>query len=206
MSARKQDRPLSDRLAVLSDAVPAASRRARECEVAHRGVVAEIARLTDAVTDAYAEGDEARAAKASKERAKLEQGSLREAEERLEGAHLAAAKAEAARGLFAAEHVDGLLAERLPDAVGAAAGAEQALEDLSRAHARWNGVEAEAAALLRLAGRDTRDLPRFPGRLATLVRDARHAGDVSVPPPTPGGLAMVPVPREALPANGASSC
>jgi hypothetical protein len=65
MTARK--RPLSARLVELGEAVPAAQRRARECEVAHRRVVAEIARLTDAVADAYASSDEARAAKASKQ-------------------------------------------------------------------------------------------------------------------------------------------
>jgi hypothetical protein len=44
MTARK--RPLSARLAELGEAVPAAQRRARECEIAHRKVVAEIAQLT----------------------------------------------------------------------------------------------------------------------------------------------------------------
>jgi hypothetical protein len=55
MTARKT--PLSDRLAELNAAVPVAQQRARECELAHRRVVAEIARLTDAVTDAYADSD-----------------------------------------------------------------------------------------------------------------------------------------------------
>jgi hypothetical protein len=54
-------------------------------------------------------------------------------------------------------------------------------------------VESEAAALLRLAGRDTRDLPRFPELLANLVRDARRAGGVGVPTPLPGQSTYVTV-------------
>ena len=151
MTARK--RPLSARLAELGEAVPAAQRRARECEIAHRKVVAEIAQLTDAVTDAYADGDEPRAAKASKQRAALEQGSLREAEERLEGAKRAVAKAEAERGLLAAENVDGLIAERQPDARAAAQAVEDAVEQLGRAHAAWSGRSSRQRRRPASAGR-----------------------------------------------------
>ena len=183
---------MSARLVALSEAVPAAQRRARECELEHRRVSGEIARLTDAVTDSYADGDEARAAKASKQRALLEQGSLREAAERLEGAKRAVAKAEAERGLYAAENVDGLVAERAPDARAAAEAVEAAVERLGRAHAAWQGVASDVAGLLRLAGRDTR-LPGFPEQLATLVKDARRSDGVTVPPPLPGGHAHVRV-------------
>jgi len=191
MTARK--RPLSARLAELGEAVPAAQRRARECELAHRRVAAEIKQLTDAVTDAYADDDEDRAAKASKQRAALEQGSLREAEERLEGAKRAVANAEAERGLFAAENVDGLIAERQPDARAAAQAVEEAVEQLGRAHAAWTGVESDVAALLRVAGRNLGTLPRFPELLANLVRDARRAGGVGVPVPLPGERAYATI-------------
>jgi hypothetical protein len=67
-------------------------------------------------------------------------------------------------------------------------GVERAVEQLGEAHSRWNSVEAEIASLLRLSGNDTGTLPRFPQRLADLVRDARRA-DVSVPAPLPRGLA-----------------
>jgi hypothetical protein len=195
MTPRKT--PLSDRLAALSEAVPAANRRARECELAHRRVVAEIAQLTDAVTDAYADGDEGRAAKASKQRAALEQGSLREAEERLEGARRAVQRADVERSTFAMENIDGLIAERRADATAAAAAVEEAVEALGEAHARWQGVAAEVMSLLRLTGGDTR-LPAFPEKLSDLVRDARRAGGVGCPPPVPGGHAVVPpVAREA---------
>lgn len=184
MTARK--RPLSSRLVELSDVMATAKQRERECELEHRRVEAEIAQLTDAVTDSYADGDEARAAKASKQRASLEQGSLREAEERLEGARRAAQRADVERATFAAGNIEGLLGEREADALAAARAVEGAVEELGRAHARWNGVESEIAALLRLAGRDMRDMPRFPAQLETLARDARRAGGVDVPLPLPG--------------------
>jgi hypothetical protein len=176
MSSRKQDRPLSARLAALSEALPAAKQRERECELAHRRAEADVARLRDAVIDAHSDGDEQRAAKASRERDKAEQVTLRDAEERLEGAKRAVAKAEAERGLYAAENVDGLIAERQPDARAAAQAVEDAVEELGRAHAVWSGVESDVAALLRVAGRNPGALPRFPELLANLVRDARRAG------------------------------
>lgn len=185
--------PLSDRLATLSEAVPAASQRARECDIAHRKVVGEIAQLTDAVTDAYADNDEAKAAKASKQRAALEQGSLREAEERLEGARRAVQRAEVERSTFAAENITGLLRERHADAAAVAQATEDAIEQLGQAHAAWAAVANEVSALLRLAARDTRDMPSFPEQLEHLVRDARRAGGVDVPLPVPGGrIAVAP--------------
>jgi hypothetical protein len=196
MTARKT--PLSARLAALGEALVSAKQRERERELEHRRVEAEIARLTDAVADAYAANDEAKAAKASKQRAALEQGSLREAEERLEGARRAAQRADVERATFAAENIDGLLAERQVDALAVARAVEDAVEDLGHAHARWNGVESEVSGLLRLAGRDTRDVPAFPEPLAALVRDARRSGGVEVPPPFPGGHAEAgPRVREA---------
>jgi hypothetical protein len=197
MSVRKQDQPLSERLAALSEAVPRVARRARECELAHRRVVAEIAQLTDAIADSYADNDEPRAAKASKQRAALEQAGLREAEERHEGAKRAVAKAEAERGLFVMANIDGLIAERRDDATAAALAVEDAVEQLGQAQAAWNAVESDVAALLRLAGRDVSSLPRFPEPLALLVRDARRADGVRVPTPIPGG-AIVLAPREPV--------
>ena len=148
---------------------------------------ADIARLRDVTLDAYAAGDDDKAAKASGERAELERSGLQEAQERLEGSKRAVAKVEAERGLYAAEHVDRLITERSADATAVVAAAEDAIEHLAPAQARWNAVEADMVALLRLAGQDTSAMPRFPERLAALVRDARRASDVSVPPPLPGG-------------------
>lgn len=193
MTRRAKERPLSDRLAALGEAMTAAKQRERECELEHRRVDAEIAQLTDAIADAYADNDEARAAKASKQRASLEDGSLREAEERLEGARRAVQRADVERATFAAENIDGLLAERQGDALAVARAVENAVEDLGQAHAAWNGVESDVAGLLRLAGRDTRDVPTFPDPLANLVRDARRAGGVGVPAPLPQALQPVTV-------------
>jgi hypothetical protein len=193
MTPRKQDRPLTARLAQLGAALVATKQRERERVLEHRRVAGEIAQLTDAVADAFADDDEARAAKASKQRASLEQGGLREAEERLEGARRAARRADVERAAFAAENIDGLIAERRGDALAVARAVEDAVAELGQAHARWNGVESEVAALLRLAGRDTRDVPTFPERLATLVRDARRADGLQVPAPLPGQRAFASV-------------
>jgi hypothetical protein len=130
MTARKQDRPLSARLDKLGAALVAAKQRERECELGHRRVAAEIAQLTDAIADAYADNDEARAAKASTQRASLEQGRLREAEERLQGARRAAQRADVERATFAAGTIDGLIAEREVDALAAARAVEDAVEEL----------------------------------------------------------------------------
>jgi hypothetical protein len=95
MTARK--RPLSARLDKLGADLVAANHRVRDCEVAHRRAEADGARLRDAVVDAHADGDEARAAKASQERDKAESGTLRDAEERLEGARRALQRADVER-------------------------------------------------------------------------------------------------------------
>lgn len=194
MSAGEKMRPLSARLAELEEAVPAAKRREHECETAHRKIAAEIAQLGDVIADAYADNNEARAAKASKQRAALEQGSLREHEERLEGARRAVQRADAERGLYTRENIVGLLAEELPDAVAAAQDVERDVLRLGTSYGQWSGVATRISSLLRLAGRDTRDMPSFPAELEQLVRDARRAAGVNVPPPVPGGQAMVPLP------------
>ncbi len=196
MSARKRERPLGARLAELGEAITAAKQRARDCELAHSRAQGDVLRLRDAVIDALAADDEARARKASAARDKAEQATLRDAAERLEGATRRVAKAEAELGLFAREHADALVAERAPDARTAAEAVEAAVEQLGQAHAQWQGVASEVAGLLRLAGRDT-SLPAFPEQLATLVRDARRSDGVTVPPPLPGGHAHVRVAARA---------
>jgi hypothetical protein len=200
MSARET--PLTDHLAVLSAALPEAQRRARECELAFRRAEGDVARLRDATIDAFADGDERRAAKASKERDAAEGTTLRNCAERLEGAKRAVAKAEAALGLFARENVDGLLQERRAEGLAAAQAVEDAVEQLAQAHALWNTVYGDVAALLRSAGRDSRDVPKFPERLAELVRAARRADSVQVAPPLPGGHLLIPPTRPAeMPAS-----
>ena len=175
--------------------------RARAAELEHNRMKAQVEEATEAIVEAHASGDAARAEKLGKERSRLE-GAVRQAGERLEGARLAVTRAETERGLFAAESLDGLIAEREPDARAAAQAVEDAVEQLRAAQAQWTMVETDAASLLRLAGRSTNVLPRFPEALAALVRDARRAGGVDVPAPLPPALQTVT--REAaLTANRA---
>jgi len=189
---------LTAELSAIGEAIVAAKARVRDCDLAYHKVAADVAQLTDSVVSAHADGNDARAAKASKERAKLEQTTLREAAERLEGAKLAVSRSEAERGLFARNNIDALLRERAKECSAAAQATEAAVEQLGQAHARWHAVEAELAALLRLAGRSTGDLTRFPEALATLVRDARRAEGVGVPAPGPSHL-LQPVPGRRVP-------
>lgn len=160
MSARKRDRPLSARLAELTEAIVKGSRQAREAEIAHRRVEGEIARLRDAAAEAYSVGDEPRAQKASRERAELEGSGLREAEERLDGARRAVQRADVERSTFAMENLEALIAERHADATAAAAAVEDAA---GRGACGVGSVHNEIAALHRLAGSDTRGMPRFLG-------------------------------------------
>jgi ABC-type taurine transport system substrate-binding protein len=124
---------------------------------------------------------------------------LREAGERLEGAKRAVARAEVERSTFAVENADGLIAERRPDALAAVEEVEAAVQRLSEAHGRWHAVSGEVAGLLRLAGRDSRDIPSFPAELEELVRDARRAGGVPVPAPLPVHAVVVPALEQPLP-------
>ncbi len=197
MSARGKERPLSRQLEVLGSAVASANERARECELGERRATAELARLQDAIVEAHADADEASAAKAAAERDRVESVELRDARERLEGARRAAQRATVEHATFATANLDALIKEVTPAAVAAAGEVTGALERLDQAHRQWQAVQSDVAALLRLAGRDTRDIPEFPQRLTDLVRDARRAGGLAVPPPVPGGQLMVPAPSPA---------
>ena len=48
--------------------------------------------------------------------------------------------------------------------------------------------------MLRLAGEDTRDMPRFPEEVHRLDRDAKRLGGAKVPLPVPGGAGTVEQP------------
>jgi hypothetical protein len=190
MTARKRDRPLSARLAELGDAVIAAQQRVREMEAESVRVKASVDEATEGIVEAHAAGNMALAEKLSTDRERLEGSAVRDAGERVEGASRALMRAEAERGLFAVESIDGLLAEIEPDARAAASAVEEAVEQLGHAQARWNAVQADVAAVLRIAGQSTQ-LPQFPERLATLVREAKRAGGVGVPAPVPPSLPSI---------------
>jgi len=188
MTARTKQ-PLNARLAEHGAAVTTAKQRVRELELTHGRVAADVARLRDATVDSFADGDEQRAAKASRERATLERDGLPEAVERLEGARRALQRAEVEAGAFAVEHLDGLVRERSEQAHAAARQVEEALDGLAKAYAAWTAVEQDVAGLYRLAGQPTQDVARFPAELAELVRHARRVGDVEVPAPLPVAMA-----------------
>lgn len=190
-------RPLSERLGALDEAVVAARVRAREMEDAQRQVAAKVAEVTEGIVEAHAVGDDATAAKLSKERGKLEQSAVREADEKLAGAKRAVTRAQAEVTAFATANVLGLLIERRPDAERVARAAEDAVERLRTAHAEWHAVSQEVANLLLLAGEQSSSLPSFPAQLEELVRQARRAGGVGVPEPLPSRVAAAsPIARE----------
>lgn len=195
MTARKT--PLNKRLAELEQSVVAARVHERDVERQHEAAQAEVARISEARLEAFAAQDEKAAKALAAERADAEQR-VAEFAERAEGAHRATARADVELGAFAASNLPALLREREPDAQAAVKAVSDALEALDRANGAWHAVESESMRLLRLAGRDTRDQPRFPERLADVVRDARRAGDIVVPLPLPvaaghgSGLAALP--------------
>ena len=186
MSAEGQptsQRPLSDQLRGLGEQVVLARERSRELELAAQRIADVVAALGEEVVEAHAQGDDARATKLSKQRARAEGVGTREATERLEGARRAVDRAEVARGVFCAENIDELLRERRPDAEAAAAAVQQAVEALAQAEKQWNAAQSDLQTILRLAGRSSEGLPQFPTALAELTRHARRAGQVDVPSP-----------------------
>ena len=140
--------------------------------------------MAEARIEAFAAQDDTAADKLAVDRAEAERV-VSEFAERLEGARRATHRADVELSTFAASNLAALLSERVPQAQAAVGAVTQALEALTSAHSSWLAVETESMRLLRLAGHDTRDQPRFPERLAELVRDARRAGDEIVPLPLP---------------------
>lgn len=109
-------------------------------------------------------------------------------------------RAEDDASTFAADHLEALLRERLPQAREAVKAVKDALHALQAAHSAWHAVESDSMRLLRRAGQNTTSQPRFPERLAELVRDAQRAGavDVRLPLATGGGSGMATVHERAV--------
>jgi chromosome segregation ATPase len=177
------DRPLSTQLTELTEAIATASTRHREMQLEQERVTAKVAQISDEIVECHAAGDDVKAAKLSKTRARLETTDVREAGERVEGAQRAVQRAEVERSTFAAETIDQLLAERRPDAEEAARAVEEAIASLAAAQRQWDAVQSDHAAILRFAGRSTEGLPAFPQALHDLTRHARRAGQLDVPTP-----------------------
>jgi formate dehydrogenase maturation protein FdhE len=178
-----ETRPHSAQLTELGEQITLARQRARELELAQQRITDEAAALAEEIIECHATGDDVRATKLGKTRARLEGVAIREAGERLEGAKRAIDRAEVERSAFCMEHADELLAERRPDAEAAAAAVRDAVEALAAAQKMWDSAQSDLAAISRLAGPSTESLPRFPEALADLTRHARRAGQVDVPTP-----------------------
>jgi chromosome segregation ATPase len=177
------ERPLSDQLHALGEAVGAAKVHQRDVEVKQQQLAQEIADLSEQVVELHAQGDAVAVAKVSKTRARQEGVVARDLAERLAGARRATERAEVARQEFATAHIDELLREIKPDADEAAEMVQRAIEALSQAQRRWDQVQSDHASLLRLSGRSGEGLRPFPPVLVELVRRSRRAGQVDVPSP-----------------------
>ncbi len=186
----RSKKSLDEQLTALGQAVTASKRRVREVCDQHHASRREVERLTESRVEAFAAGDERLADKLLAERQAAE-ATVREFEERVAGAELAAQRAEAEQAQFATHNCDALFTERGPAADAAAGAVKDVVGQLVAAKARWEAIASETANLLRLAGRSTQHVPTFPAQLGDLAKDARRAGDVDVPRPVPG------VPRSA---------
>jgi hypothetical protein len=185
--------PLHDRLAELRDAIVTAKRRAREVELEHQAAQAEVERIGEARVEAFAAGDEPLADDLQAERVSAEQA-VRDFAERVAGAERAVQHAEAEHARFARANLGGLLAERTEDARKVAADVEAAVQALQAAHRNWNAMDTEVGALFGLAEVRTHRAT-FPQALENLVRDARRASGVSVPPPLPDAPRVLSAPE-----------
>ena len=96
---------------------------------------------------------------------------------------------------FVAEHCEGLVADRRPDAHAAAQAVRDAVRGLVDAARRWHDEEAAHSALMApVPGRDGRGIPNFP--LDDVLCDIRRAGAI------PSSL---PVDLDSRAAGGATS-
>jgi hypothetical protein len=186
MSTRRKS--LNSRLSELEELVVVARTHERDVERDHVAAQAEVARISEARLEAFAIQDEAAAATLALEREQAER-TVADFAERAEGARRAVLRAEVEASTFAAANLQALLRERVPQAQEAVKAVTDALEALDAAHAAWHAIEADSMQLLRLAGQDTRSQPRFPERLADLVRDARRVGGADVPLPLSAAVA-----------------
>jgi len=184
-------RPLSMRLADLDEALAAAHVRVREVKTRHAAAAAKAVELREAQVEAFATGNETAAKKLQAQRDKAEAEATGPWPERVAGAERAVQRADAERVTYAMENYEGLIGERQPDAATAVDAVRDALTSLRDAHQAWHAVEQDVAALIALAGHDASRMPRFPGQLEDLVRDARRARGLDVPAPLP--VAMAPM-------------
>jgi hypothetical protein len=184
---RPHKTPLLDRLAELREEAAAASGREKQVRAERQAVIAEAASLREQVTEAYASGDDDRAARLHAKRVKADEAAAGPWAERIAGAERAMRRAEAERDAFVSGHYAQLVKERAPMAHRAVRRIEGALRELVEARHEWHVEEREQIALTRAVGNlDGRAIPGLGGadELAKLAQ--RVVG--SVPAPLPQAL------------------
>ena len=147
-------------------------------------VKAQADELCELMVEAFASGEDEKAAKLQARRAKAEQAAAGPWAERIAGAERAATRAQAERDGFIAMNYAGLVRERAPGAHGAARRLEDALRELIEARQAWQSEAREQVELTRAVGNlDGRSIAEL-GPLDELVRRARPLIG-SVPAPLP---------------------
>ncbi len=176
---------LSDELRGHEERVAAAQRRVREVDLEVRAAAAKVAEVRDAVVEAYADADDAKAATLAKAVGRAEEAERGLREGKLAGAERAAQRAETDRVRFATANFGELIEERRPDAEKVVRAFEDAVAALQAGHGEWRAMYAEVSALARLAGRDTHSMPNFPSDIEAIVRSVSRLGGTTVPAPIP---------------------
>jgi hypothetical protein len=176
--------PLNDRLAELGRDIASARVRGRDLQMEHGRIAEEVEALRESIIESYAEEDSTAATKARKRRVVAE-GRLRDVAERVEGAQRAALKAEAARGVFAAENADRLEVELQPDLEALHTEATEWLATGAVIQKCYDDLQGKVALIRRLAGKPTEDLRGLPEPFAALARQARRAAPDDVPSDVP---------------------
>lgn len=179
---RKSTTRLGDKLAGLRDVVLAAHTRRREIEVQADTARREPAALREALTEAYARGEEEAAAQLVEN---IEAAEVRAAEpwaERIAGAARAARRAEADRDEFIRANYDGLVAEREAGALAIVDTLREHVQQVRDDMRAWTAEAQEQRDLLAaIPGRDGRELPEVSG-LEQLVRDVARQVEALLPP------------------------
>jgi hypothetical protein len=116
------DRPLSDRLRELGEAIGAAKVHERDLVVKQQQLAQEISDLGEQIIELHAQGDTASASKISKSRARAEGVVARDLSAQLEGSRRVVQRAEVERSTYCMENIDGVVARAQTGRGGSGAG------------------------------------------------------------------------------------
>jgi chromosome segregation ATPase len=179
---------MRDQLAALDAEIAAAHARVAEIRAEAEHVCTEAARLSEALTEAYAEGATRQANKIAGEKAKAESAAAEPWRERIAGAERAAARKQAERDTWVGHNLHDLLIEMAPDADAAADGITAAVAALEQARMSWHAIESQVGALLAVAPGRNQRVPQID-HVDTAIRDVRRAID-GLPRPLPVSASM----------------